>query len=168
MNTKHASVLALFRLLNLPLALQPELGLTRKDVANQAALASYYNSKLNINALSLNTLKAHADKYLQGGFEALDSARLSALAIRVKIEKKSSKVPASRKPSAEKSIAALKLEVQMLNEELFIYSGVLADCMEQARYFANKTSDLTQIRLCEKQQKESLNLLKFMRSKHVS
>jgi len=168
MNTKYASVLALFRLLNLPPALQPEPGLTLKDVANQAALASYHNAKLSIKAFSLNTLKAHADKYLQGGFKALDSARLAALATRVKIEEKSSKVSTKRKPRAAESIAALKLEIQMLNEELLIYSGVLNDCMEQARYFAKKTSDLTQIQLCEKQQKESLDLLKFMRSRHAS
>ncbi|MHC8403345.1 hypothetical protein ACYZTX_28915 [Pseudomonas sp. MDT1-17] len=134
----------------------------RPFLKNQTTLCRYTSPERDIYPCSLNTLKTRANTYLNGGFEALDQARSAALKAVASLAITDTKT--IKKPQTKDQLATLKREIQLLNEEILYYTVALQSSMEQSRSFANKTNDLVNIRLCEKQHAEIYAFLKHPRS----
>jgi hypothetical protein len=166
MNHKQESVIKLMRILSETISGASNTFFTLTDLSSQGSLARYVNIEIGITSCSLNTLKQRADRYLDGGFPALDYARDKALSVLKAARLSAMQSSTQKKFTLKEKLAELKSEILHLNQDLFQYTVALNKSMEESRYFAKKTGDLSLIKLCEKQQSETLALLRYLRSRN--
>lgn len=126
----------------------------KNALRSQGALSKWSSQEKKIVGSSLNTLKRIADKVLDGGFEAIDQARIGALeAMRVaeNREKHSSK---STKAGLQIRITDKDAEHQQALQDLWHVTSALSKALIQWRRCAEQSGSPSAIALCEREQKE--------------
>ena len=136
----------------------PHLGISEEKLQlflkSQGSLSKYENTSRGIFASSINTIKRISEKSLDGGFDALDRLRISALQA---LENERCKNIPSKK-TTQRSMAdhinELKSANQILQQDLLIMTQLLETAMRHARYYASQSMQDNVRFLCEKEQKE--------------
>lgn len=156
------SVLALYALLH-EMIHEPALHIQNdalvKALKSQGALSKYVDEARAIAASSINTLKRICENSLDGGFDALNRARMAALEA---LQENADKAQRSNKITREgmsKRIEELDTQNQLLRQELLLLSHLLNKTMNQARYYAEQANQENVRVLCEKEQKEIRSFL---------
>lgn len=156
------SVLALYKLLH-EMIHDPARHIQNHALINalksQGGLSKYIDDTRGIVASSINTLKRICEHSLDGGFYALNQARIAALKA---LQEKADKAKRSNKITREgmsKRIAELDTQNQLLRQELLLLSHLLNKTMSQARYYAEQANQENVRVLCEKEQREIRSFL---------
>lgn len=126
---------------------------------SQGALSKYVDEVRGIAASSINTLKRICENSLNGGFDALNQARIAALK---SLQENVDKAKRSNKITREgmsKRIAELDSQNQLLRQELLLLSHLLNKTMSQARYYAEQANQESVRVLCDKEQREIRSFL---------
>lgn len=135
-------------------------------LTSQSALAHFELPEAGITAMSLNTAKRAAAAALEdGGYAQLDRLRLDCAQALVDARSAST---AKRTRHTQKSLReraeAAEHQVFLLSEDLQIATGLLRECMRQARAYAKRADAATQS-LCDKEQREVLHMLGLFRTR---
>ena len=121
---------------------------------SQGALAKYENKAHGISASSLNTLKRTCVRSLEGGFDAFDQARNTALQALQDNTKKMRQGNKITRDGMSLRIQELEKQNQLLRQDLLLLSQLLNKSMSQAYYYAKQADKEIIHILCEKEQKE--------------
>lgn len=161
------SVLALYALLHEIIhetALHIQNDVLVNALKSQGALSKYVDEVRGIVASSINTLKRICENSLDGGFDALNRARMTALDA---LQENVNKTQRSNKITREgmsKRIAELDTQNQLLRQELLLLVHLLNKTMNQARYYAEQANQDNVRLLCEKEQREIRSFLSISMS----
>lgn len=163
LSLRHSSCIALSNLL---FASIKNVNSTPADLSaclkSQAALAHYKNDTLGIFPCSLNTLKRSA-VILPGGFEALNSARVSLQAALSEGSASPRHVANSKRQIAARNISLAK-QLQHFDEDLLLLTRLLEMAMRQARSYAEGSKDSRVIARCAKEQDSIYDMLSLVKA----
>lgn len=136
-------------------------------LASQGALARYTNYELEINDCSLNTLKRISDDCIEGGFQALDQLRRTALALLNRQRVNGAQPSRSSKASLQEKIDKSDEIIKQLRGDLLLLTLVLEKSLDQGRTYASEGSELLRIR-CKKEQRELLETLTLRKTQKIA
>ena len=126
----------------------------RNALKSQGGLSQYCNEGRGIYVSSINTLKRICEKSLEGGFNALDRLRVSALQAMEDEQQNINRSNKITRGGINQRIAELEVENQVLQQELLLISHLLERSMRQARRYAEQSTHNNVLIICEKEQKE--------------
>jgi hypothetical protein len=136
-----------------------------RALKSQGAFAQYSSDEdFNYTAITLNTLKHHANHFAPGGFSYLDELRRQAY----EAIEKALKPPTPQNTKRQYLVASLdtlKTTNQTLLEDLFLLSMILNRSLQQGAYYASK-ADAHVVMLCQREQRELLDMLTHRKYKH--
>ena len=162
------SALALYALLH-EMIHEPALHIQNdalvKALKSQGTLSKYVDEARGIVTSSINTLKRICENSLDGGFDALNRARMAALE---SVQENANKAQRSNKITREgmsKRIAELDTQNQLLRQELLLLTHLLNKTMSQARYYAEHANQDNVLVLCEKEQREIRSFLSISKNR---
>lgn len=130
-----------------------------KALKSQGALSKYVDEARGIVPSSINTLKRICENSLNGGFDALNRARMAALQSMQENANKAQRSNKITRKGMSKRIAELDTQNQLLRQELLLLSHLLNKTMNQGRYYAEQANQESLRILCEKEQRELRSFL---------
>ena len=134
-------------------------------LASQAALAHFEQPEARITPMSLNTAKRVAAVVFEDdGYTQINRLRLDcAQALAVARSASTAASTRSTKRSLRERAEAAEHQVELLSEDLQLATGLLRECMRQARTYAKRADEATQAR-CDKEHRDLLRMLSLFRS----
>ena len=134
---------------------------------NQGTLAKYEDSKRDIIASSLNTIKRTADRFIEKGFEEIE--RLRVLAIK-SINKELNRTVISKKVNKEELKNTLKESETEKDELKSVHLVLLNQIMEDLNTFNKiiETNDIGMIKELSKKAKQRIQSLGTKKAELVS
>lgn len=135
-------------------------------LASQAGLAHFDLPEAGITPMSLNTAKRAADVVFgDGGYSQLDRLRRDCAEVLEYARAAASRSEGARetKRSLKERAEAAEHQVDLLSEDLQLATGLLRDCLRQARAYA-KRADAATLALCEKEQRDTFRALGLLRT----
>lgn len=140
---------------------QPRLLLA---LSSQSSLSKFELIESGITPMSLNTAKrAAAVVFEEEGYDRLDRLRIKCSdALATALKSKSIVAGRVTKVSLTARAQAAERQVQLLSEDLQIATSLLRECMMQARSYAKRADEATQVR-CEKDQRDLIRMLGLVR-----
>lgn len=133
-------------------------------LSSQSSLAKFEFIEKGITGMSLNTAKrAAAAVYEDQGFENINQLRISCADALSKA--RTSKLVISNRVTKHSLTARAQTaehQVQRLSEDLQIATSLLHECMTQAKSYAKRADEATQVR-CDKDQRDLLRMLGLIR-----
>lgn len=117
---------------------------------SQGAMAKLAFPDRGITATSLNTVKRHSDKWITGGFNALDVAREHALEAldRAKVVKN---VPRRRtKLAMVDEMQELRRRIDQATSDNVLLTGAIGTAIRLMRDYAEKSNEAATLLKCEK------------------
>lgn len=125
----------------------------------QEYLAKLNDESRGISASSLNTVKRIALNVIRGGFETLDELRKGALESILSELHKKSRSNKTDKIGLSKRLKEVEFENQLLRQDLLLMTYVLDKSLSQARSYASNSESDRIKSLCNKEQRELLDML---------
>lgn len=133
-------------------------------LSSQSSLAKFELIEKGITSMSLNTAKRAAAAVFEGeGFDGINRLRINCADALSKAAK--TKLVSSNRVTKHSLTARAQTaehQVQRLSEDLQIATSLLHECMMQARSYAKRADEATQVR-CEKDQRDLLRMLGVIR-----
>jgi hypothetical protein len=133
-------------------------------LSSQSSLAKFELIEKGITAMSLNTAKrAAAAAFEDEGFERINRLRIDCVDALSKTRK--SRLALTNRVTKHSLTAraqAAEQQVQRLSEDLQIATSLLHECMMQARSYAKRADEATQVR-CDKDQRDLIRMLGLIR-----
>lgn len=117
----------------------PQAMLTPELLASQAKTYGASFPTLQIRGMAINTAKAVADRWLDGGFSELERKRLAAL--KALTENATPAKPLTRRETQDARIRELEASNSALNEDLAHLSSALKFALDCMRRYASQISD---------------------------
>lgn len=139
-----------------------------KALRSQGALARIDIPAAGIRACSLNTLKATANRALEGGFVELNRVRLQLLRTLESRHQTESAGAHRNKNALLQRIETLESEKEHLLQDLFLLQRAFDIRCRQAFQYANSGGDSAVVELCKRQHRDVLQGLTLMYRKNVS
>ena len=119
----------------------------------QGKLAKWDDQTRGINAVSLNTLKTAAEELLEGGYNALDQLRKSALASIEAHKEKGKAGNTQTKTGLQKKLKTQDRHIQLLEQQNMMLVYLLSELKAKAIKYASAGPTITQV-LCKREMTE--------------
>lgn len=137
----------------------------RKALSSQGALARLHLPEAGVTPMSLNTAKRAARDALDGGYVEIDRLRLDcAEALAAARLASAARSTRETRQNLRRRAELAEQQVQLLSEDLQLATGLIRECMRQARTYAKRADAATQS-LCEKEQRNALRTLGLLRNR---
>ena len=125
-------------------------------LTSQGRLAKFEDEKRMIRRSSINTIKRIADAAIDGGFDALDRLRKSALEVITRAKLESSNASKGNKADLTMRLHSLEDKYQILQQDLLLLTRVFQKSLSQSRHYAAKAENPAVVALCAREQRDLL------------
>lgn len=125
---------------------------------SQGALAKLTLPQRGIVATSLNTVKRHSEKWIVGGFDALNVSRELALAAMIRAKSARTAPPRRTKGALIDQLRMLKLEISQVTQDNLLLTGAIGTAIKLMREYSEKSKDAATLLKCEKDIADLLRL----------
>lgn len=126
----------------------------RKALNSQGALAKWCDDDRNIIASSLNTVKRIADQILDGGFGAINHARISALGAISAAEEREKHHNSSTKAGLQIQVEDKNQQNRQALQDMWHLTSALNRALLLWRRCAEQSDNPSAVAICEREQKE--------------
>lgn len=126
----------------------------KHTLKSQGALSKWSNQDKGVVGSSLNTIKRIADNVLDGGFAAIDQARIGALEAIRAAENREKHSSSSTKAGLKIRFEDTDAQLQQALQDLWHVTSALSKALILWRRCAEQSGSPSAVALCEREQKE--------------
>lgn len=119
-------------------------------LGSQGALAKIALPQRGIVQTSLNTVKRHSEKWIVGGFAALDVSRELALEALMRAKAARTQPPRRSKQALVDELRIVNMAMNQIAQDNLLLTGAVGAAIKLMREYSEKSKDAATILKCEK------------------